>query len=90
MGGPRFRPCLEDIIEVAIDEFGLDHKPTHKRVLTQGRSRYRLDQLRTSVRNEPETAVTVLRELGYKVSESEPAIVTPKATSKSDEWLTQC
>lgn len=69
VGGPRFRPGLEDVLEVAVDEFGLDHRETYRTALQKGRERFRLRQLAAAVRDSPSTAAEVLRGLGYAVVE---------------------
>ncbi len=66
-GGPRFRPSLEDLIETLINEFGLDTSEGLKDVLERGRSKFRLTQLKTAVRDSPSAAVEQLEEMGYEV-----------------------
>ena len=68
LGGPRFRPCLEDILDVLQDEFGLDVAPGWRQALDDGRAQWRRHQTGAVVRDAPEVAVRVLRELGYQVS----------------------
>lgn len=67
LGGPRFRPCLEDVLEMLIDEFGVDVQRDAREALAAGRERWRIDQLAACVRDSPETATDVLRQLGYEV-----------------------
>ncbi|MGO1544492.1 MAG: hypothetical protein ACTHXA_09155 [Gulosibacter sp.] len=83
VGGARFRPSLEDILEVAIDEFGLDCREGYLDALMDGRRRFRLRQLAASIRDSPEHASEALRELGYEVSA--PA----NAPETRDNWLDQ-
>lgn len=81
VGGSRFRPCLEDILEMLITEFDIDPLPDRESALEalgQGRVGWRNRQLRTAVRDDPQTAADMLRVLGYEVgwptdSGSEPA-----------------
>ena len=70
LGGSRFRPCLEDVLEMLIEEFGLDHDkgPNGSReALRIGRAAWRRRQTGAAVRDDPESAANALRELGYDV-----------------------
>lgn len=67
LGGHRFRPSLEDVLEMLIDEFGVDHDESAREKLAQGRARWRLVQTRAAVRDAPATAADTLRDLGYHV-----------------------
>ena len=67
VGGHRFRPCLEDILEMLVSEFGVDHPDGALDALRLGRETWRRSQTRTVVRDAPEEAVDVLRSLGYRV-----------------------
>lgn len=69
LGGPRFRPCLEDLMQMLIDELGVDAEPGAAEALAAGRVRWRTMQLAASVRDSPETAAKVLRNHGYTVTE---------------------
>lgn len=68
LGGHRFRPCLEDILHMLIDEFGIDSHAGTFAVLEQGRAEWRRKQTRSVVRDDPESAVAALQKLGYDVS----------------------
>lgn len=74
LGGPRFRPCLEDILTMLIDEFGVDSEPGALTALGDGRERWRRNQLAAAVRDSPATALRVLRGMGYDVPDHEPEI----------------
>lgn len=74
LGGHRFRPCLEDILEMLIDEFGVDAPKDARETLADGRERWRIKQVGASVRDAPKAAVDVLESLGYAV--------TPPATGR--------
>jgi hypothetical protein len=68
VGGPRMRPCLEDFLQFVLHEFGVDRHPDAMTVIAEGRERWRRRQIGTSVRDAPDEAARVLRELGYNVT----------------------
>ena len=68
LGGHRFRPALEDVLEMLIDEFGVDHPEGSFEVLRAARERWRLIQTRAAVRDAPQAAIDALESLGYTVS----------------------
>lgn len=68
VGGHRFRPCLEDVLEMLMIEFGIDVHPHAGDSLREGRRRWREFQLAAAVSDDPSTAVEELRRLGYEVS----------------------
>lgn len=67
LGGHRFRPCLEDVLEMLVLELGVDKPAGALEALAAGRAQWRLGQVRTVVRDAPEEAITSLGELGYDV-----------------------
>lgn len=69
VGGPRMRPCVEDVLQMLISEFRVDTEPAAQAVLDGGRARWRRHQIGASVRDAPEEAARVLRALGYHVTE---------------------
>jgi hypothetical protein len=68
LGGHRFRPCLEDVLEFLVIEFGVDHPEGALAALQEGRIEWRRRQTRTVVRDDPDDAVAALRSLGYEVN----------------------
>ena len=60
LGGPRFRPCLEDVVELLIVEFGVDSGDDWRIAIQEGRRARREKQLRTAVWDDPETARAAL------------------------------
>lgn len=68
LGGRRFRPSFEDVVEMVVREFGLDTRPAWREAVRAGRTRWRAVQLRAAVREDPGGAVAVLRELGWAVA----------------------
>lgn len=67
VGGHRFRPCLEDVLEMMMIEFGIDSLPGAGNALREGRSRWRVRQLAAAVSDDPNTAAAELERLGFKV-----------------------
>ena len=76
LGGHRFRPGFEDVLQMLHTEFGAVAGPTWLRVLKTTREAYRRSQTASVVRDCPSEAVRVLREMGYDVREpgSGPAV----------------
>lgn len=68
VGGHRFRPCLEDVLEMLVTELGVDHPDGAIDALREGRERWRRSQTRTVVRDAPDEAITVLSDLGYDIA----------------------
>lgn len=67
VGGHRFRPCLEDVLQMIILEFGIDVLPGAVKALEKGRSMYRTTQLKSAITDDLELAANVLRANGYVV-----------------------
>lgn len=65
VGGRRYRPSLEDVIEFLIDERLIRSHPHAKSVLTASREEFRDRQLRAAVGFQPEVALDELKKLGY-------------------------
>lgn len=63
LGGPRFRPCLEDLVEMLICEFGVDCEPTWRDALGDGRAAWRRKQLAAAMWDDPETALAVAEDI---------------------------
>lgn len=51
VGGRRFRPSLEDVIEFAVREFGVEPKDGWVDRLEEGRARWRLVQVKSAIRD---------------------------------------
>lgn len=86
VGGHRFRPCLEDVLEMLLDEFGVDGARDARVELKKGRMRWRQTQTKSVVRDDPQSAIAALEDLGYDVTlrdgEAEPAVRTDRLTSQ--------
>lgn len=67
LGGHRFRPAFEDVLEMLVREFGLDTRDGWREGLDEGRRRWREVQLRAAVRDDPASAAAVLGDLGWSV-----------------------
>jgi hypothetical protein len=67
VGGERFRPCLEDVLEFLVREFGIDHAPGWEAAVREGRARWRRMQFRSTVRDLQHEAADVLRRHGWSV-----------------------
>lgn len=70
-GGHRFRPTLEDVLQLIEEEFGATPGPTWRGVLHSNRVEWRRQQTGAAVRDCPGEAVRVLQELGYSVQDPE-------------------
>lgn len=62
VGGKRFRPSLEDIIEFLIAERFVDARPGYEDVLERGRERFQVKQLRAAMRRYPEVVEQFMKE----------------------------
>lgn len=68
VGGDRFRPCLEDIVEFLVVECGFYRRPGWAQAVKAGRTKWRRYQLASAVRDCPSGAVKALERLGYAVT----------------------
>lgn len=68
MGGDRFRPCLEDVVEFLIRDCGFSGAQDWRRVVRDGRAKWRRIQTRAAVRDSPGEAVSQLEAMGYAVT----------------------
>ncbi|MEV7481082.1 hypothetical protein ACIPJG_30255 [Streptomyces halstedii] len=82
VGGHRMRPALEDVLLFMQREFAIDTEPGWKTVVDEHLRNWRLMQLKTAVRDAPDTAAQALRGLGYTVVEP-PGV--PAARHASEE-----
>jgi hypothetical protein len=77
VGGHRFRPCLEDVIDMLWAELGIDMRPTARAAIEEGRRRWREMQLRAAVSDHPAAAIDELRQMGYQVAWNRSGIPEP-------------
>lgn len=68
VGGARFRPCIEDVIQFLVADCGFDGVLGWEDVLRLGRARWRRTQARATVRDFPAEAAEVLAAMGYEVT----------------------
>lgn len=73
VGGERFRPCLEDVLQFLIVDCGVDRLDGWQSHIESGRERWRRMQLRSSVRDAPQDAANTLKSLGWIVQPPENA-----------------
>ena len=62
LGGRRFRPILEDVIEFLVVEDLADARPDWQDVIQEAREEWEAKQLRAAVRRNPDAAIEQLRE----------------------------
>jgi hypothetical protein len=89
LGGPRMRPCLEDLYTFLITEFSVDAKIGHLDVLDEKRAEWRRLQIRTAVRDAPGEAARVLGELATQ-SQAHPTGRLLTALTISDATRGTC
>ena len=83
IGGERFRPCIEDLIQFVIEECGVDAVPGWDRVVQAGRERWRRIQLRTVVRDLQQEAAAILVREGWTVTPPSDKELTESAATLS-------
>ncbi|MBL7498605.1 hypothetical protein I6A84_03370 [Frankia sp. CNm7] len=72
VGGRRFRPTVEDIVEFLIVENLADAHPGWHGRVEASRNSFQALQLRAAIRRNQPVACGILRELGYKLQEPSP------------------
>lgn len=85
MGGDRFRPCLEDIVEFLIRDCGFKGGADWRDTLRSGRAKWRRIQTRAVVRDAPMEAAAQLAKMGYKVSPPKDGHVAER-TDRLSTW----
>lgn len=78
VGGSRYRPCLEDVLDMLLREFRIDQLPNAGVAIVEGRERWRSTQIKVLVRDAPEIAASTLVTLGYTVT---PPAAGPQPTN---------
>ncbi|MGW3491961.1 hypothetical protein [Streptomyces sp. NPDC001054] len=83
VGGHRMRPALEDVLLFLHREFAIDVAPGWRKVLNDSLQDWRTKQLKAAVRDAPDAAVSVLRKLGYEITEPKiPPARQPEGKNK--------
>lgn len=72
VGGKRFRPCLEDIIEMLIIEELASGRTGWRAAIEEHRSEFRRIQLKATVRDDPEAAREELRRFDEEHAQERP------------------
>lgn len=73
VGGKRYRPTLEEVIEFMVVEELAEARGSWRTEVAGGRAEWQDIQLRSAVRRDPEVAAEQLREAGYKVTPPAPS-----------------
>ncbi len=65
VGGKRFRPTLEDLVEFMVTEEMVDPRPGWEHVVERHRARWNAIQVKAAVRRNQEDAAAALQEAGW-------------------------
>jgi hypothetical protein len=68
VGGKRYRPSLEDVLDFLICERIVEPKPYAQAVIERHRLEFQRLQLKAAVRRDPEIAALALQAMGYGVT----------------------
>lgn len=71
VGGKRFRPTIEDVIELLIRQCGVSHPDNALEIIQKSRDEWIRTQTRAAVTDNPEAAVEALKAIGYSVTKDE-------------------
>jgi hypothetical protein len=74
LGGRRFRPALEDVLQMLVEEFGIEAVEGWEHRLQSAREAWRRSQIKAAIRDAPEDAAIALRELGYNIAPPDEAV----------------
>ncbi len=86
VGGDRFRPCLEDVIEFLVVECKFDRQEGWRPAIQAGREDWRRMQTRTVVRDSPLEAAAALRDLGFTVTAPDGGPGLPDDVARMRRW----
>ena len=84
VGGARFRPCLEDVLQFLVQECRFDSLDGWLDAVKAGREQWRRTQVRAATRDFPEEAAGALRTLGYAVGA--PAVSSEEGATARFAW----
>ncbi|WP_369343326.1 hypothetical protein [Bifidobacterium aquikefiricola] len=86
VGGDRFRPGLEDVLEMLIREFGIDAEDHCLDAIKDSRKEYRERQLRALVREFPQIVYDELIQAGHDLAERPAAHVSHASESRLTKY----
>ncbi|MER5210515.1 hypothetical protein ABT063_08040 [Streptomyces sp. NPDC002838] len=66
VGGKRFRPCLEDVIEFLVVERLVQARDGYEKILEAGREGFRKNQLMAAMRRDPATVEAFIERYGSR------------------------
>ncbi|MFD5823157.1 hypothetical protein [Nesterenkonia xinjiangensis] len=72
VGGHRFRPTLEDVLQMLITDFNVECKPGWRGSIEEGRGIFRETQTAAAVLDHPQKAAEELRRQGFSVEWTGP------------------
>lgn len=72
VGGPRFRPSLEDFLLFLVEECGFDARPGWRTAVAEGQARWQSTQARLLAHDHPLDVAAGLRDLGWQVDAPPP------------------
>lgn len=72
VGGDRFRPGLEDVLEMLIKEFAIDVQQEGIKTIQNSRAEYRERQFRAFIHEFPDIAYKELKDEGYDLKTTPP------------------
>lgn len=64
VGGRRYRPTVEDLIEFLVTERLVEARSSWRQLVEDGRTRFQERQLRAAIRRRPDVALDILRDEG--------------------------
>lgn len=76
VGGRRYRPALEDIVEFLISEDYVAHRDDWRDTIGYHRTNFHRRQLRAAIRQDPDTAASALGDVGYSVADPPERLAT--------------
>jgi hypothetical protein len=80
VGGRRYRPTIEDMVEFVVTEGFARARPKWRQVVDEHREQFQEIQLRAAIRRRPDVAVDVLRDM--KVSPPLGEVASPRRSRR--------
>lgn len=85
-GGVRFRPTIEDVLQMLIEEFQIDCKPGSKGIIEASRGRYFERQLEAAVKESPTVAIKALSRMGFEITRMHSPRATGNLKATNPRW----